>query len=125
MKKILLLIVIVFFIMDAYSQTETFDIASFIPPKGWQRIDSNGIVAFLNSKTINGLTSFCQIFLCPSHASNNSPEDNFQSEWNNRVVRTTGTNQIPKTETEKTPDGWTVVTGTATITNKGITYTCM
>jgi hypothetical protein len=124
MKKMLMMVSVIS-VLSLHAQTETFDIASFTPPKGWQRIDSNGTVAFFNSKTTNGLTSFCQLFLYPSRASNSSPEKNFQAEWTNHVAKTTGNKTIPKTETEKTPDGWTVLTGTSNITNKGITYTCI
>src|SRR5258705_7471955 len=125
MKKILLQFIAAFFFLNAFSQTETFDIATFTPPTGWQRIDSMGIVAFLNSKTTNGLTSFCQLFLYPSRATNSSPSKNFEMEWNNLVVKPTGAKGKPQTETEKTPDGWTAVTGHTNITLKGTTYTCM
>ena len=125
MKKTLFPLITAFVFTNAFSQTETFDIATFIRPQGWQRIDSNGTVAFFNSTTSNGLTSFCQVFLYPSHASNNSAEKNFLLEWTNRVTKTTGSKTKPKTGTEKTPDGWTAVTGSSNITSKGITYTCI
>ena len=108
---------------NVFSQTETFDIATFIAPKQWQRIDSNGVLLFHNYKTVNNQTSFCQIFLFASRVSNSNAVKNFQAEWSNRVVNPTGTKQKPKIETEKTPEGWTAVSGTAKITIKGITYT--
>ncbi len=107
------------------AQTETFDIASFIAPKGWQRVDSNGVVAFFNSKTNNGLTSFCQIFLFPSRDANDDASKNFQDEWTVRIMRSTGAKSIPQTQTDKTTDGWTAVSGRADISQNGITYTCM
>ena len=125
MKKIILQLFTTVLVVNSFCQTETFDIAKFIPPVGWQRIDSNGVVAFLDSKTNNGLTSFCQIFLYPSRSSKDAPLKNFQTEWNNRVVKSTGTKEKPTTATEKNPDGWTSVTGYSNITNQGVTYTCM
>jgi hypothetical protein len=108
---------------NAFSQTETFDIATFIAPKQWQRIDSNGVLVFHNYKTVNNQTSFCQIFLFASSLSNSNPVKNFQAEWSTRVVKPTGTKEKPKTQTEITPEGWTAVTGSVKITVKGVTYT--
>lgn len=125
MKKKLSLLITIFFMINAFSQTETFDIASFVAPKGWQRIDTNGVVAFIDSKTSNGLTSFCQIYLFPSYPSNNTPEKNFETEWNNKVVRSSNTDAKPVKDPSVTDSGWTVVTGHANITQQGLTYTSM
>jgi hypothetical protein len=106
-------------------QQEKFDIATFIPPSGWQRLDSNGVLAFHDERTTNGQTSFGQIVLFPSWASNNTAEKNFTKEWDDRVAKTTGDKTKPTTQTEKTPDGWTVVTGTANLSARGMTYGCI
>jgi len=66
MKKIILQLFTTVFVMNVFCQTETFDIASFVAPQGWQRVDSNGMILFQDYKTANGLNSFCQIFLYPS-----------------------------------------------------------
>ena len=41
-KKQISLLVTIFFMINIFSQTETFDIATFTRPKGWQRLDTNG-----------------------------------------------------------------------------------
>ena len=107
------------------AQTDSFDIATFNAPKGWQRADSNGVALLQNYRTQNNLTSFCQILIFPSRATKSNAVKNFEEEWKLRVVNPTGSKVKPATSTEKTPDGWTAVTGAANITNKGITYTCM
>src|SRR4030095_892588 len=107
------------------AQAEKFDIASFDPPKGWQRIDSNGMIVFHNYITNNGLTSFCQIYLYPSRAGNNDATKEFNEEWNAKVALQSGIKTMPATESEKTPDGWTIVRGATNITQQGLTYTCM
>lgn len=114
-----------FYISNAFSQSEKFDIATFVPPHGWQRLDSAGVLAFHNYRTAGGLTSFGQIILFPSWASNNSPIKNFEQEWNNKVVNVTGAKTKPVTQSEKTPDGWTMVTGSANISVQGLNYTCL
>jgi hypothetical protein len=79
-KKFLLITNCLLLNFFAIAQTENFDIASFVAPKGWQRIDTNGVLAFIDSKTSNGLTSFCQIYLFPSYQSSSTPEKNFETE---------------------------------------------
>lgn len=125
MKTIFLNTIALFLSLSLLGQTERFDIASFVAPAGWQRLDSNGIVGFFDSKTNNGMTTFCQILLYPSHASSGNATKDFNAEWTNRVVKKTGTKKKPNVLTEKTPDGWTVVRGYSNITQKQMTYTAM
>jgi|GEM_PF-2684112 len=126
MNKILvIMITAVFGGTELVAQTEKFDIASFIPPKGWQRIDSGGMLVFHDYRTNNDLTSFCQIFLFPNRISSGSPAKDFEEEWHSKVELNTGVKVTPTTETEKSPDGWTVVRGVTNITKQGLTYTCM
>ncbi|HZE85924.1 MAG TPA: hypothetical protein VE035_16510, partial [Puia sp.] len=109
----------------AFSQKEIFDLASFTPPRGWQRIDSNGIILFQKANTSNGqLTRFAQIFLFPSQPSSGEPMKDFNAEWNYRVVKSTGIRENPRPASQKNPDGWTQTSGQANITQQGITYTC-
>ena len=110
---------LVFFI--GIAQTEKFDIATFSPPSGWQRSDSNGVLIFHDYKTKNNLTSFCQIVLFPSRASKNNASTNFKDEWNLRVAQPTGSKVKPTTQTESS-EGWTLVTGFGNITQSGISY---
>lgn len=107
------------------AQTETFDIATFTAPKGWLRLDSNGVLVFHNYHTQNNLTSFCQIYIFSSRPGNNTPEDNFREEWSSRVTPSAGSSSPSQTQTEKTADGWTVVSGTSNITKQGLTYSCI
>jgi hypothetical protein len=127
MKKIIVFGLILFFAGRAVGQKESFDIARFVSPAGWQRIDSNGMVMFANSKTVNNRISFCQIFLCPSKASSLSPMENFDREWKDHVIRLQGNHDDPKPQADKPDKGWTPVTGHVNITageQEKITYTC-
>ena len=107
------------------AQTETFDIATFKRPNGWQRLDTNGVALLYHSKTNNGLTDFCQIFLFPSRDANDDAAKNFQEEWANHIMRATGTTTTPQTQTNKTPDGWTAISGRTDVSQNGTKYTCM
>ncbi len=111
-------------VISLHAQTETFDIASFIAPKGWQRLDSNGKLGFFDAKEMNGATKFCQILLYPSHATSGNPLNDFTNEWNSHIPKAKGYTKKPKVQTKKSSDGWDVTTGYANITQAGGTYTC-
>lgn len=125
MKKVLIFFLAMSMISPVFSQTEKFDIATFTPPRGWQRIDSNDVIVFHDYKTNDNPTSFCQIVLYRSRAGSGNASKDFKAEWSARVTKTTGSKAKAATHTEKTPDGWTVVTGTAKISAKGMTYACI
>ncbi len=125
MKRLIAVSFAMSVLLSAFAQTEKFDIASFNPPQGWQRMDSNGVVIFHDYKTKNNLTSFGQIILFPSRATKTNATANFKDEWNLKVVQPTGTKAKPTTQTETTPDGWTAVTGYSNITTPGISYMTM
>jgi hypothetical protein len=82
------------------------------------------VTLLYHSKTNNGLTDFCQIFLFPSRDANDDAA-NFRivgqsyhaGHWHNIT--------IPQTQTNKTPDGWTAVSGRADVSQNGTSYTCM
>lgn len=107
------------------AQKETFDIATFTRPKGWERLDTNGVTLLYQSKTNNGATNFCQIFLFPSRDANDDAAKNFQDEWTNHIIRATGATTTPQTQTNKTPDGWTAISGRTDVSQNGMKYTSM
>lgn len=126
MKKYAATFAAVFLCLALQAQTEAFDIAHYTPlPKGWMKTDSNGMRFYQAYRTRNNQTSFCQLFLFPSRPSNSTPTQNFNQEWNTRVALPTGYTAAPATQTENTPDGWTVVSGSASINSPGLTYTCI
>lgn len=122
MKKAVCALCILAIINKAASQKEKFDFAGFIPPEGWQRIDTNGAVAFMDSKTTNGLTSFCQVILYKGSVSTNTPDKNFRTAWQTLVSVPAKSKINPVVQTEKTPEGWTIVTGTGNIAGRGLVY---
>jgi hypothetical protein len=122
MKKVILLLTSCIIAAGTFAQTERFDIATFVPPPGWQRTETNGSVAFIDSKTENGLTSFCQIVLYPSSSVKTTADKNFKAAWQNLVAIPIKSKAKPVTQTERTPDGWTVVTGHANVAFQGLKY---
>ncbi|MCC7306876.1 MAG: hypothetical protein IT173_04875 [Acidobacteria bacterium] len=126
MKKIFLLAVhSLLFTPLLFAQTGTFDIATFVPPAGWQRQEANGSLSFHTSKTVGGLTSLCHISLYPSGPSSGSVSEDFKRAWNNLVTIPARSSVQPVTEPARSDGGWQVMTGTANVTQSGVTYTGM
>lgn len=126
MKRIFAMLLLLSGYADSVCQTDSFDIATFVAPEGWQRQQINGALVFQDYRpTADGLSKFCQLIIFPSRATELQPIQNFHDEWMERVAKTTGTTATPQTQTETTPERWTVVTGIANISYQDATYTCM
>ncbi|MEO6610907.1 MAG: hypothetical protein ABIT05_09100 [Chitinophagaceae bacterium] len=100
-----------------FAQTETFDIASFTPPKDWKKTTANNVINFTNVDVTTG--KFCVIAMYASDASSGDPEKDFKNEWNELVVTPYKAAPDPKTETETTADGWKMVGGAAPVKMDG------
>src|SRR5687768_2490430 len=114
MKIMLLLAVSV----NSFSQTETFDIITYTPPKDWKKDAKPGVVNYSNVNA--GTGAFCILSMYPSTVSAGDAEKDFKNEWKELVATSYKTEEVPKTETQTTPDGWKVVTGAAPIKAEGI-----
>jgi hypothetical protein len=101
-------------------QATTFDIATFTPPAGWQRVDQNGILLYQSQRTQNRRTSYCQIYLFPSRPGSADASGNFASEWTRLVATPFATNVQPRVESKQLPDGWTAVSGAVNVVQRGL-----
>jgi hypothetical protein len=95
---------------------ETFDIATFRAPPGWERVALPGLLSF---RTPSARQGAAQIFLFPSQPSTGSPRANFEAEWARLVTAPLGPVPTPQLNTEQTPDGWTAVSGATNVTREG------
>ncbi|MGZ5191614.1 MAG: hypothetical protein ACXWCZ_11390 [Flavisolibacter sp.] len=123
MKKLFILVG-VFSLTTSIAQKEKFDIVSFIPPTGWHRIDTNGMLAFIRATSATDLSDMCQIFLYPGRQSSGNGDNDFKTEWKNRVVTPMRINTKPKTEKKKNADGWNIISGSVNSMEGGINYKC-
>ena len=108
--KIFLLLVIS---SNCFSQTETFDIATYTPPKDWKKEAKQGVVNYTNVNTTTG--GFCVIAIYASTASTGDAQKDFNKDWKELVATPYKAEANPKTETQTTDDGWKVVTGAAPV----------
>jgi hypothetical protein len=105
------------------AQTETIDVATFTPPQGWARSTyPNGVIVYQAPPPRSGPPGFCQIFVYPVGASTGTPDENFNLGWRALVTTAPWTTGLPRTSTRQTPDGWTIVTGSANSVNGRVAF---
>src|SRR5215213_6259229 len=113
--KLLLLMVIS---SNCLSQTETFDIVTYAPPKGFRKDMKNGVITYSSVNASSG--GFCVIAIYASTPGTGDPQKDFKKDWNELVVIPFKGEANPKTETQSTPDGWKAVVGASLVKMDGI-----
>jgi hypothetical protein len=105
-----------FFLLTAtqiFAQTETYDIATFTPPKDFKRQERELALSFSKVNESNG--KFCIIAIYPSRQSSGALETDFQNEWQDRVAKPLSTKAKPDYERFAVPKGWEAVMGKAVV----------
>lgn len=95
----------------ARAQQQTFDLATFTPPKNWKReaVDFAASYLITNNKT----GGWCRVAIYKSIGSSGDPQTDFSSEWDNLVAKDNkGTTKPTPDITEE--DGWTATSGVST-----------
>lgn len=103
---------------NCLSQTETFDIITYTPPKGYKKDTKNGVVTYSKVNETNG--TFCVIAIFASTPSTGDPQKDFKKDWNELVVVPFKGDANPKTETQSTADGWQAVAGASLVKINGV-----
>ena len=92
-----------------FCQTETLDIVSYTPPKGFTKTLKENVVAFSEFNQTTG--TYCIITVYGATPGTGNAKSDFAREWNNLVVKTFTTAEAnPSTETSS-EDGWTAIGG--------------
>ena len=107
----MLISLIVLLAQLAFSQAETFDIATYTPPQGWTKNIAHDHVTYTTID--NNKRTFCVLAIYTAVASKGDPQKDFASEWNDLVAKVYQTDVNPKTETKTTADEWKAVVGAA------------
>jgi hypothetical protein len=112
MKKILSLAVIFLVAGSAgYSQSKSFDIASFNPPPGWSKGDKGGARTYTvvdNAKRAYGI-----IAIYPSVTSSGSAQKDFTSTWNGLVKPSFEAGMAPMPSAARQQEGYEGLQGTS------------
>ena len=118
MKKIISFLMTVSLIQQTFSQTETFDIITYTPPKDFKKDSKQGVVNYTNFNTAKG--TFCVIAMYASSVSTGDAEKDFKNEWKELVATPYKAEPNPTPEIQTTDEGWKVLTAMAPIKLDGV-----
>jgi len=79
MQKIFCSLLVALLFGNAYSQSETFDIVTYTPPKNWKKDSKEGVVNYTNINTKTG--GVCVITIYASTVSSGDAQKDFAKSW--------------------------------------------
>ena len=112
MKPILSIVLLLLSSISLLAQEETFDLATYTVPNGWKKTsNTNNAVGYTITNNQKG--TYCQIGIYASTNSKGSLEDDFESEWQELVVKTYKPTTKPELVPKTSENGWDVQAGAA------------
>ncbi|MDB5277909.1 MAG: hypothetical protein JWR61_2864 [Ferruginibacter sp.] len=108
----LLSVLFVFFftaINKVVAQQDSFDIVKYTPLKGWKKDVKEYLTSYSSTDAKTG--GWCVISIVKSTVSKGSIETDFDSEWNEFVVRSYEAKDPPQTDSVHEADGWKIKSG--------------
>jgi hypothetical protein len=117
MKKIMFLLIVWMVAADSFAQKQTYDLVTHIPPKGWKKEVKESLISYsiVNKKS----NSWCQIAIVKSTVSKGSIGQDFESEWQELVVKNYKTTGVPELNEVKEAEGWKIRAGGGQFTFNG------
>lgn len=114
MKKILLLVFLLANLSAAFAQKETIDIVSFTAPPGWDKVAKASVNIYTIVNKQKG--TWCQIGVYSSATSKGNIDLDFESEWQELIVKQYKTTEAPQITDIPEADGWKIKSGGAKFT---------
>ena len=114
MKKIVLSCILSLFAIamvstSLFAQKETYDLITYSPPKGWQKEVKETLILYTTVDKKNN--SWCQIGIVKSTNSKGSIDKDFESEWQDLVVKQYNPAGKPQLTDVQEANGWKVLAG--------------
>src|SRR6267143_6300040 len=115
------LIVIICFLSSSISSlaqtSETFDITTFQPPKGWHKQASQNSIQFSTEDKASG--AYCLITLFKSLPGTNNSSENFDLAWRMVVREMVKVSTAPQMASPGNENGWEIQSGVAPFQKDG------
>jgi hypothetical protein len=93
-------------------QEQTFDLASYTIPFGWRNVNTaSNVIAYAITNNPKG--TYAQLAIYASTTSKGSLQADFNSEWQELVVKTYNPKTAPQLTPSETRDGWSAQAGVA------------
>jgi len=111
MKKITTLFLLTIIVLQAAAQKQTFDMITYTAPKGWKKEVTKDIISYttINTQTKN----WCRINIVKSTSSKGSIEQDYESEWQELVVKSYKPDKAAPLDEPKETNGWKIKSGGA------------
>jgi hypothetical protein len=118
MKQLLLIVSCLPFPVSSLAQTpETFDIATYQPPKSWHRQASQNSIQISTEDKASG--TYCMITLLKSVPGTNSSRENFDAAWQTVVKGMVNVSAAPQMASPGNENGWEIQSGVAAFEKNG------
>lgn len=109
MKKLLFLFLVCFSLTDIFAQKETFDLFAFTPPAAWKKETTENIISYTNINNKN--KTWCRIGVVKSTISKGNIKADFESEWQDLIVKNYNPTEAPVLNEVYETDGWKINEG--------------
>lgn len=114
MKKIILFCMLSFFVTamlpaKLFAQKETYDLVTYSPPQGWSKEVKDNLILYTIVDKKN--SSWCQVGIIKSTTSKGDIEKDFESEWQELVVKNYKSTEKPEVNEVQETEGWKIKAG--------------
>jgi hypothetical protein len=96
---------------NLFAQKEIFDLFAYTPPSGWGKEATENSISFIATNQNNG--SWCRIGIIKSTISKGNIDADFESEWQDLIVKNYNPTEEPILNEVHETDGWKVKEGVA------------
>jgi len=111
MKKVILLFLFASVATSLFAQKETYEFTSYAPPKGWQKeVKENTYTSY--TTTNKQKNSYCRIIIMLSTVSKGGIKEDFESEWQELIVKNYKPSGAPEVSEGNEVNGWKIKKGT-------------
>jgi hypothetical protein len=103
--------------ITAAAQSETFDLATYTPPKGWKKHPAENAIQFTKEDTAKDI--YCVITLYKAVAGTANSKENFDLAWTSMVKEMVNVSADPQMQPPATENGWEAQSGYAAFEKDG------
>jgi hypothetical protein len=109
MKKMYFFLILCISGLTLFAQKETFDIFNYSPPTGWKKEATENAISYTIISNKKG--TWCRINIIKSTNSKGSIESDFESEWQDLIVKNYSPTEAPQLTEITESDGWKMKAG--------------
>jgi len=113
-KNIFSFLLFFFSLANTFAQNQTFDLITFTAPKGWTKNVEETLVSY--TITNNKKNTWCRILIIKSTISKGTIEADFESEWQELIVKDYKPTDKPQENKVTEAEGWKIKGGGAKFT---------